>query len=299
MNKLRIQDLIKFLKIKKIKYKFVGDENTKIDKPSNFFNIKNNSITFYRGDDPSELKKYIKNKIACIILSKSLFSKKLPKSNYIFVTNPDLIFNYLSNLFVAKSNFNIHPTVIIDKNAKIGKNVSIGAYSVIGENVTIDQNVTIGDSVLLKNVHIKTSTKVLSSCVIGDEGIGAVRDENNKLVTMPHFGKVIIDENVIIFNRVTINRGNLEDTFIGKGSIIGSNSFISHNVKIEKNVLLAFAVVVCGSVKINKNSNLWSNVTVKDGVTIGSNATIGMGSIITKNIPSDVIYFDKKIKKKK
>ena len=54
--------------------------------------------------------------------------------------------------------------------------------AVSGKNSVIDQNVTIGDSVLLKNVHIKTSTKVLSSCVIGDEGIGAVRDENNKLV---------------------------------------------------------------------------------------------------------------------
>ena len=44
---------------------------------------------------------------------------------------------------------------------------------------------------------------------------------------------------------------------------------------------------------INIGSNVWlgANVTILPGVTIGDNAIIGAGSVVTKDIPSNVIAF--------
>ncbi len=43
----------------------------------------------------------------------------------------------------------IHPSAIIDPQAKIGANVSIGAYSIIGADVEIGDNTSIGPHVVI------------------------------------------------------------------------------------------------------------------------------------------------------
>lgn len=42
-------------------------------------------------------------------------------------------------------------------------------------------------------------------------------------------------------------------------------------------------------VKIGKNVWIGSNSTILPGVTIGDNAIIGAGSVVTKDIPADMI----------
>ena len=47
----------------------------------------------------------------------------------------------------------------------------------------------------------------------------------------------------------------------------------------------------CAPVTIKKGAWLGCNVTVMPGVTIGENAVIGAGSVVTKDIPDNVIAF--------
>ena len=44
-------------------------------------------------------------------------------------------------------------------------------------------------------------------------------------------------------------------------------------------------------VVIEKNSWIGANVTIFPGVVIGENSVIGAGSIVTKDIPSNVLAF--------
>ncbi len=45
----------------------------------------------------------------------------------------------------------------------------------------------------------------------------------------------------------------------------------------------------CGYVKIGNNVFIGKNVTILKGVTIGDNVIIGAGSVVTNNIPNDVV----------
>jgi maltose O-acetyltransferase len=49
-----------------------------------------------------------------------------------------------------------------------------------------------------------------------------------------------------------------------------------------------FSTIVAMPITIGSNVWITSNVTILPGVTIGDNTIIGAGSIVTKNIPSNV-----------
>ena len=78
---------------------------------------------------------------------------------------------------------------------------------------------------------------------------------------------------------------------------IGDNVFIAPNCNIytashpidtvERNKRLEYA----NKVKIGNNVWIGGNVTILPGVTIGDNSTIGAGSVVTKDIPANVVAY--------
>ena len=64
----------------------------------------------------------------------------------------------------------IHPTSIIDKNARISKNAKIGPYTIIGPNVEIDDNVEVCSHVNIEgNTKIGDGTKIFPFASIGSQ----------------------------------------------------------------------------------------------------------------------------------
>ncbi len=104
---------------------------------------------------------------------------------------------------------------------------------------------------------------------------------------------------------------------VGKNIHIGNGCYFNFNatfvddytVTIEDNVMFGPNVTVittghpvhpelrasgemyCAPVTVKKGAWLCSNVTVLPGVTIGENSVIGSGSVVTKDIPSNVVAF--------
>lgn len=102
---------------------------------------------------------------------------------------------------------------------------------------------------------------------------------------------------------------------VGKNTSIGSGCYFNFNttfiddykITIEDGVLFGANVTVittghpvhidlrpngemyCAPVTIKKNVWVGSNVTILPGVTIGENSVIGAGSVVTKDIPANVI----------
>ena len=78
---------------------------------------------------------------------------------------------------------------------------------------------------------------------------------------------------------------------IGDGVLFGPNVTISttgHPVDAELRATGAMY-----SFKVTIGSNVWigANVVVMPGVTIGDNAVIGAGSVVTKDVPANVVAF--------
>lgn len=91
----------------------------------------------------------------------------------------------------------------------------------------------------------------------------------------------------------------------------GKNVFINHhltmmsiggitigdNVQIGPNVMMAtdnhdtdnHAVLRCRSIVLKENVWVGANVVILPGVTVGKNSIIGAGSIVTKDVPANVV----------
>ncbi|WP_256867474.1 sugar O-acetyltransferase [Winogradskyella forsetii] len=114
-----------------------------------------------------------------------------------------------------------------------------------------------------------------------------------------------IDETTIVFPPFQIN--------YGKNTKIGKNVFINFDctlldlggITIEDNVMLAPKVsllseghpisandrqmLTTGKIHIKKNAWIGANATILQGVTIGENSVVAAGSVVSKNVPDNVI----------
>jgi galactoside O-acetyltransferase len=102
------------------------------------------------------------------------------------------------------------------------------------------------------------------------------------------WSEIIIGDNVAINNAFSIACSS--QVIIENEVLIGVNCSIidndGHDLAIEKRT---FGKPKIASVHICQNVFLGNNVSILKGVTIGKNSIIGNGSVVTKNIPENVI----------
>ena len=98
-------------------------------------------------------------------------------------------------------------------------------------------------------------------------------------------------KNIHIGSGVFINSGcKFQDQggiYIGDGALIGHNTVLAtlnHGMLPEER-----GDLIPRPIHIGKNVWIGSNSTILPGVTIGDNAVIGAGSIVTKDIPENMI----------
>lgn len=140
-------------------------------------------------------------------------------------------------------------------------------------------------------VELGKNVKIKQGAVLGADGFGYERNEKKELEKFPHYGKVIIGDNVDIGANTCIDRGNTSDTIIGNGTKIDNLVHVGHNAKIGKNCLIAAHVIIGGSAQIDDNCNIWLNSVIGDHVKIGENCIIGACSFVNKDIPANSIAY--------
>jgi UDP-3-O-[3-hydroxymyristoyl] glucosamine N-acyltransferase len=180
----------------------------------------------------------------------------------------------------------IHPSATIDKSCKLGKGLRIGPNVVIEEDVTIGDGCTIeANTVIKKGTMMGKNVRIKSCSVIGGNGFGYDKGEDESAYQfMPHFGRVIIEDDVDIGSNTCIDKGSLSDTIIRKGVKIDNLVHIAHNVDIGENTLVIACSMIAGSVVIGENSWIAPAASVRNGLKIGKNCTVGLGSVLTNDI---------------
>lgn len=121
--------------------------------------------------------------------------------------------------------------------------------------------------------------------VIGKDGFGWIRMEDNTLKKFPHAGNVVIEKNVVIGSNTCIDRAAVGSTVIGEGTKIDNLVHVAHGVKIGKNCLIVAGTIIGGSVEIGDNCFIGMGAKIKNKVTIGNGVTIGAGAVVLKNVP--------------
>lgn len=98
-----------------------------------------------------------------------------------------------------------------------------------------------------------------------------------------NLGKVKVGNNVVIMN------GSL---MMASGRItIEDNTMLAANVQLISNNhdLDERAIITCLPIHIKKNCWIGAGATILRGVTIGENSVVGAGSVVTKDVPDNVI----------
>lgn len=287
-----INDIIRFLQKDGEDFEFIGDAEESIDGYSSIYEYKENTITWLRNSNNyDETIGNIKGAIKLIVLPKD-YKNTDEFINYIKTHDPHRVFFHIIEEFYDKKLENsIGKENAISQSAKIHQNVYIGNYCTIGDNVEIGEgskiynNVTIAD-----NVKIGTGCIIKSGAVIGEEGLGYMKEKDGTYRRVPHLGSVVIGNNVDVGANTTIERGAMEDTVIENGVKIDDLCQISHNVHIGENTMIVVNTNVYGSSKIGKNCWIASSI-IRNQVKIGDNVIVGMGSIVTKDVRSNATVF--------
>lgn len=163
----------------------------------------------------------------------------------------------------------IFPGAYVDGDVRIGKNCYIAS------GVRIVGNVSIGNDCIIRE-----------NTVIGSDGLTTRRNAEGKIITIPQFGGVVIEDNVQIGANSVVCKGAIDNTVIGSGSRIDNSTFISHNVRMGKDTIVVGEVLMMGSSSTGDRAYLSGNAVVRDGVSIGEDAFVGMGSVVTKDVPA-------------
>lgn len=216
----------------------------------------------------------------------------IPNCSYIITDNPRLVMaRVISRFFVKKKEASIAGTAVISEEAKIGKNVTIGEYCVIegkvviGDGTYIGHHVCIlGDTVIGRNCYFK------SGVVIGEEGFGFERDENDINVRFPQIGRIEIGDNVSIGANSTVERAALEVTKVGAGVAVDDLTQVGHNVTIGKGTTIANGAVLCGGVAIGERCSIAPNACIRQRLKIGDDSLVGLGAVVIKDVPPNSVY---------
>lgn len=177
-----------------------------------------------------------------------------------------------------------------DDSAIIGINPSMGDYVMLG---VCPLGKAVGKLIIGDNATIRSHSVIYAGTKIGNNfqtGHGVLIREGN-----------IIGDNVSIGSHTVMERENR----VGDGVRIHSNCFIPEFVIIEDKVWIGPCVTILNvlhppcprfedcakSVHIKKNAKIGGNVTIGPRVTIGENSLIGMGSVVTEDIPDNVVAY--------
>lgn len=251
----------------------------------------------------------LKNTHAAVVIISEDAAKDC-SANKLLADNPYLAYANVSRLFedrparqalihstavihesaILGGDVSIGPHVNIEANVSIGEGCIIGANCVIGKGSILGDNSTLSPNVsIYSNVSVGTNAIIHSAVVIGSDGFGFARD-GEKQIKIAQLGGVTIGDDVEIGAGTTIDRGALENTFIGNGVKIDNQVQIAHNVRIGENSVICGCSAIAGSSSIGKNCIIAGAVGIINHIDIVDGVTVTAMSLVNKSITKKGVY---------
>jgi UDP-3-O-[3-hydroxymyristoyl] glucosamine N-acyltransferase len=278
----------------------LGDPSAVLKNFATIENARSGDLTFAENE---EFFSRAEQSEATAVIADNRFSSR--KKIIIQVPNARIAFAKALTLFFPEKQVRagVHPTAVVAATAKIDPSASVGPYCVIGDRVVIGartllqcanfvgEDSKLGQDVnLFPNVTIYSGgqignrVRIHANSVIGSDGFGYVPDGPIQR-KVPQIGNVVIGDDVEIGAGVTIDRGALGSTVIGKGTKIDNLVQIAHNVQIGENCLLISQVGIAGSSKIGNDTILAGQVGIAGHLNIGNKVIVGAQSGVMTDIP--------------
>ena len=95
---------------------------------------------------------------------------------------------------------------------------------------------------------------------------------------------VSIGEGAFVGKRAVVNAGSV----IGECAIINTGAIIEYDCTVGAFSHISPGVVLCGQVSVGHDSHLGANSCVRQLINIGDDSLVGMGSVVVRDLPSNV-----------
>jgi UDP-N-acetylglucosamine acyltransferase len=179
----------------------------------------------------------------------------------------------------------VHPTAIVDQNAKLGANVEIGPFSIIGPDVTIGDN-----TIVQSHVVIEAEIAIGRGDFIGHGAIIGAPPQDVSF-SLKRKTKVEIGDDNIIREYCTIHRGSPDGsaTKIGDKNFLMAGAHIGHNCIIGNNVVIANNCLLAGHVRVDDGAFLGGGSTFHQFMHVGRLVMVQGSSAFGKDLPPFVI----------
>ncbi|MBC7714127.1 MAG: acyl-ACP--UDP-N-acetylglucosamine O-acyltransferase [Rhizobacter sp.] len=177
---------------------------------------------------------------------------------------------------------NIHPSSIVDKNAKLHETVKVGPFCIVGPNVEIGANTILHSHVVIDgHTVIGTDNKFFQGCSIG------APPQDNSYKGEPT--RTVIGNNNTFREYVSVHRGTLKEnlvTQIGDNCLLMAYVHIGHDVSMGNNCTIANSTNFAGHVKVGDRVIIGGGSQVQQFVSLGRGSYIGGASALDRDIPS-------------
>jgi UDP-N-acetylglucosamine acyltransferase len=182
-------------------------------------------------------------------------------------------------------NETIHPSAIVDPDAKICADVEIGPFSIIGPQVKLGEKTIVQAHVVIEGaVTIGNGNLIGHGVVIGAPPQDVSFSPERKT-------KVEIGDNNVIREYCTIHRATTEgsSTTIGNKNFLMAGAHIGHNCEIGNNVIIANNCLLAGYVRVDDGAFLGGGSTFHQFMHIGRLVMVQGSSAFGKDLPPFVI----------
>lgn len=175
----------------------------------------------------------------------------------------------------------IHPTAIVDQNARLGKDVCVGAFSFIGPHVEL------GDGCIVHHhATIEGYTSLGECCEVFPQAVLGMRPQDLKYRgerTTLEIGDRNTFREMVTVHPGTENGGGV--TRIGDDNLLLIGTHIAHDCHMGNHCIIANYVQFAGHVHVEDHVNIGGHSAAHHFVTIGKHAFIGGMTRIQADAP--------------
>jgi len=285
-----------------IQARVVGDGTVKVSNVASLQLATESDLVFV--EDQKNLAAALDSQASAVIAGEFSSTQRASKP-LLLCAQPRLAFARAAKLLRVAGHLEagVHPNALVPSSVRVGNKVNIGAHVVLGECVQIGDSTRIGAGCVIEadvrlgndckiypnvtiygGVRIGNRVIVHAGAVLGSDGFGYVRDEKTgRYEKFPQIGRLEIEDDVEIGANVTVDRGALDLTRIGRGTKIDNLVHVGHNVQIGEDVVIAAQTGLSGSALVEKNVVIGGQVGIADHVRIEAGAILGAQSGIPSN----------------
>lgn len=199
----------------------------------------------------------------------------------------------------------VHPTAVVDPEARVHGSVSIGPYVVVGAgarvgartvlhpHVVLEPEVVLGEdcivepgAVIQRGALLGNRVRIGSHAVISRQGFGFAPGPKGP-VFLHHIGRVVLEDDVHVGAGAAIDRARFDETRVGRFSGLDNLVHVGHNGSIGERSFVAAQTGIAGNGRVGNDCEVGGQVGIANHSGVGDRCRVAAKTGVMKMFGDD------------